>query len=44
VLANYRTLLGVPKIVPAELAKIAPAAKAQTAPASKSKPPAEEKK
>jgi hypothetical protein len=44
VLANYRTLLGVRKTVPAELAKVAPAAKAQPAPASKAKPPAEEKK
>jgi hypothetical protein len=44
VLANYRTLLGVRKTVPAELAKVAPAAKAQTMPASKTKPPAEEKK
>jgi hypothetical protein len=35
VLANYRTLLGVRKTVPAELDKVAPAAKAQTAPASK---------
>jgi len=44
VLANYRTLLGVRKTVPAELAKVAPAEKAQTAPASKTKPPADEKK
>ncbi len=41
VLANYRNLLGVKKIVPAELAKIAPAAKAS---ASRTKPAAEEKK
>lgn len=44
VLANYRTLLGVRKTVPAELAKVTPVAKAQPAPASKTKPPAEEKK
>ena len=43
VLSNYRTLLGVRKTVPAELAKVTPAAKAQTAPASNAKP-VEEKK
>lgn len=39
VLANYRTLLGVPKTVPAELAKVAPGAKAESAPNSKIRRP-----
>jgi len=45
VLANYRTLLGVQKTVPAELAKVAPGAKAESVPTSKIKrpPPADMK-
>jgi hypothetical protein len=39
VLANYRTLLGVQKTVPAELAKTAETGKAENAPASKIKRP-----
>lgn len=44
VLANYRTLLGVQKTVPGELAKVAPGAKAESPATSKTKrPPLEQK-
>jgi hypothetical protein len=44
VLANYRTLLGVQKTVPAELAKVAPGAKAESSPASRTRRAAPEQK
>jgi hypothetical protein len=44
VLANYRGLLGVRKIVPEDLAKVAGSAQSKPAPKSKMRRPAEEKK
>ena len=44
VLANYRSLLGVSKIVPEELAKVAGSPQGKPAAKSKTKRPAEEKK
>jgi hypothetical protein len=44
VLANYRALLSVKKIVPEELANISAESKLKTTPTSKMKRPTEEKK
>ncbi len=43
-LANYRNLLGVKKMVPEELAKVIGSAKPKSAPKSKMARPVEEKK